>query len=118
MCFNKRFAIGALLFACMSLVLAGCGDYSGSGGGGAGGSYQTVGGIASKGPIEGATVTVWQLVNGQKGAKLGETRSLADGSYRLTIPATSGPVLVEVTGNSTATYLNENDPTGPRVPFV
>lgn len=113
----KRFTIGTLLCACLSLILTACGDYSG-GGGRAGLSYQTVSGIASKGPIEGATVTVWQMVNGQKGAKLGETRSLRDGSYSLTIPATSGPVLVEVTGNSTASYLNENDPFGDRVPFL
>ncbi len=117
MCFNlkKMFTTGTLLFACLSLILTGCG---GSGGGGATtASVQTISGIVSKGPVEGATVTVWQLVNGQKSAKLGETVSRSDGRYSLVIPASSGPVLVEVTGNSAAAYLDENNPTGPRVQF-
>ena len=109
MCFNhRRFAIGALLFAC-SFLSAGCSDY-GSGKSGAGASYQNISGIASKGPISGATVTVYQLVNGQKGPVLGVTTSGGDGSYSVTIPATSGPVLVVVTGNAKAKYFNESNP--------
>lgn len=119
MCINfKRFATGASLFACLPLVLAGCGDFAGKGVATGSG---TISGSAIAGPIKGATVQVYKLVKGPDGKLVqGDPVGPAgitnpDGSYTLSdIPETGGPVVVVVTGKPGASYTDES---GITVPF-
>lgn len=95
--------------ALMATMLSACGGGGGStdaGGTGSTGSTATgVSGIASKGPINGGTVTVYALNdNGTKGNFLGTDTTGADGSYNIDIGTYNGNVLVEVTGG---TYTDE-----------
>jgi len=98
------------LILSLPLQLIGCG----SGGGGGGGhaptppTTTTISGKAVKGPIQGADVYAYNMLSdGSAGALLGHTATGADGSYSLTLPAGSGPVIIAVRGNATAKYVNE-----------
>lgn len=82
--------------ALIGSLLAGC-----NGGGGA--TSSSLNGTIVKGPVDGATVCVYELIPTGKGSRLGCTRTLADGSYALGL-AYSGPVIVEATGG---TYVDE-----------
>lgn len=94
-------AISLLITALTALTLWGCGG----GGGGGGSTSTTVSGIASKGPITGATVVVYAITAGAKGAALGSfSPTPASGSYSVNIGSYTGPVLVESTGG---TYTDE-----------
>lgn len=54
-------------------------------------------GAAVKGPVNNATVTI---KNATTGATLATGATSADGSYSLSVPATSGDVIIEITGGS------------------
>lgn len=94
----------SLTCACL-LALAGCG---GGGGGGAGSSGNAaaasstlVSGVASKGPLNAATVCAYAITDGLKGASIGRCVSTdAVGNYNLDLGNYTGPVTLEVTGGS------------------
>lgn len=81
-----------------ALALAGCG-----GGGTAPANTTTISGLASKGPINGGTVKVFAIRNGQQAEQLGQS-ALTDAGGRFNVPvgAYSGPAVVEVTGGTFA----------------
>lgn len=83
-------------------ALAACG---GGGGGEGSGSSPTspaaTAGTASKGVLEKAIVTAYAITAGDKGSKLGETRTDAAGKYSLSLGSHSGPVLLELTVDAT-----------------
>jgi len=118
---KKRIA-EALLLLCLPLVVAGCGGGSDStgGGGGGGGGTTVISGVAVKGPIAGAAVAVYRLLQtGAGGALLGSGTTGADGGYAVTIPETeaAGPLLITVTGKAGATYTSESS-NNSSVPFT
>jgi hypothetical protein len=88
----------------MALLQAGCGGGGGSSAGGSGAAV--ISGIASKGPLNSATIKVYKLAqDGSKGAQLGiDTPTQTDGSYSIDIGSYSGATLVEVSGG---TYMDE-----------
>ncbi|GFO65490.1 hypothetical protein M1B72_17175 [Geomonas paludis] len=108
----KKQVVAVLLLLCLPLLFVGCG------GGGGGGGTRVVSGVAVKGPIMGALVSVYRLqLNGSRGALLGTGTTGNDGSYAVHIPASiTGPVVVTVTGQAGATYLSES--TNAPVPFT
>ncbi|MBU0485483.1 MAG: beta-lactamase family protein [Proteobacteria bacterium] len=59
-----------------------------------------ISGLAAKGHINGATVTVTSYENGIENEELGSTVSKSDGSYSINIGSYSGPVMVTVSGGS------------------
>jgi len=100
---NKlNFWLGIILAAVTLAFAAGCG------GGGGGSSVRldtNLLGLASKGPIEGGTVSIYALdAAGNQGALLGTAITDDDGSYSIDIGGYQGNVLVQVTGG---TYLDE-----------
>ncbi|MBJ6752609.1 fibronectin type III domain-containing protein [Geomonas anaerohicana] len=107
----KKQVVAVLLLLCLPLLFTGCG------GGGGGGGTRVISGVAMKGPIAGALVSVYRLqLNGSRGALLGTGTTGNDGSYAVRVPASvTGPVVVTVTGQAGATYLSES--TGQPVPF-
>lgn len=72
-------------------------------GGGGNGGVTTLNGAVVKGPVNGATVCAYALVDSGKGDNLGCTTTRSDGSYAFDLPY-SGPVVVEATGG---TYTDE-----------
>ena len=117
MCINRfKDACMALIAACcLSLVLTACGG--GGGGGSATPSAVTISGVAMKGPIAGGTVKVYAATpTNPKASLLVQTSTDASGHFSAQIPIHSGPVLVEVSGNATATQLDEV--TGTAKPFT
>ncbi len=92
------------LFFVLALFLTGCGGGGGSGGGSAGGTV--ISGIASKGPLNGSVIKIYQLnADGTQGAQLGtDTSTNPDGSYQVNIGNYSGPILVVA---SHGTYVDE-----------
>ncbi|SNB45290.1 hypothetical protein [Geobacter sp. DSM 9736] len=101
------------LFMSLIALAAGCGG--GGGGGGGGGATTTISGTPFKGPFVSGTVNVYDVSGGitTSGRQLLGTGAInSDGSYTITIPATSNPVMVEVVGGS---YKDETSPTGALV---
>lgn len=89
-----------IITALTALILGGCG-----GGGGGGSTVTTVSGTVAKGPVAGATVVLYAITAGAKGAELGRfAPTLADGKYSINIGAYTGPILIESTGG---TYTDE-----------
>ena len=74
--------------------------------GGGGSSPSTaISGQVVKGPVDGAQVCAFQVVNNARGPALGSCVSTnAQGGYSLTVPVGSGPVWLEATGG---TYTDE-----------
>ena len=99
--FNLQFFIILIL---ISFLCIGCGSSSDSDG-----STSTVSGVASKGPIEGGTVSAYKIVNGQKEGLLGTAISSKDGSYSIDIGSYTGPVLIEITGGTYKDEASGND---------
>ena len=52
-------------------------------------------GSVIKGPVSGATVKAYRVVNGVKGQELGTAITAADGSYRLSVGSYDGPIIIE-----------------------
>jgi len=116
----KKLTFEALLLLCLPLAFTGCGGGGGSsaGTGTLAGGTTIISGIATKGPIKGASVAVFQLlVSGARGTLLGQGTSGAGGAYAIAIPTlqASGPLLITVTGNALASYTSESK--GADVPF-
>ena len=69
------------------------------------GANNSISGVVSKGPVSGATVTVYAVnPDGSLGAELASAVTDTDGSYSLTIGSYSGSVVVKATGG---TYVDE-----------
>jgi hypothetical protein len=65
----------------------------------------SVSGVASKGPLNGASVCAYAITNGLKGAALGICATTSNtGSYSIDLGSYTGPVLFESTGG---TYVDE-----------
>jgi hypothetical protein len=98
-----------MFFSLAALTVAGCG------GGGGGAATTTVAGTAMKGLFTEGTVTVFAVdpATGNKAATPLKTDVLkADSTYSVDIGATTGPVIIEVTGK----YKDEaSGPTAPPV---
>jgi hypothetical protein len=101
-----------------SLAACGGGDGSGTGsGGGGGGTGPLIEGGVVKGPVSNATVCVYAVSNGAKGARIDLTGTgvvngcfvtQPDGLYRLQLPAgTDGDVIIESTGGQ---YCSDEQP--------
>lgn len=101
----------ALSHALFPAVLLGA-SLAGCGGGGGGDpvappvvAVNTVSGVASKGPLSGASLCAYAITNGSKGAPIGScVQSPATGAYTLDLGTYTGPVLLEATGGS---YVDE-----------
>jgi hypothetical protein len=98
---RKFSAVGIGVALLVAGLLAGCGGSGGSGGAAvAPVATTTISGVASKGLVSGATVTVYSVSNGTKDKVLGSNLTDALGSYSIDIGSYTGPVLLEVTGGS------------------
>ena len=101
-----------LLLVAFTALLAACGGGGGGGGGGgssdASGAAGTVAGTASKGPLGGATVRVFQVsADGTIGGQIGaDVLTDPSGAYSLNLSGYSGTVLIEVRGG---VYADEAD---------
>jgi hypothetical protein len=80
-------------------TLAACGGGGGSGSPTA--APVNVTGQVTKGPVSGATVCAFKLVNGAKGDKIACVQSAADSSYTIAVPADTEIVLEASGGNYT-----------------
>jgi hypothetical protein len=102
----KKLLLSALTL--MSLVACG-----GGGGGGVASTTSTVGvsGVASKGLLGKATVNVYAVTNGAKGALLGSTITNDVGEYSVTgLTANSNPIIVEVVTTADTKFCDETKP--------
>ena len=114
----------SMLAAC-AIALAACGG-GGSGGsgttgttaGGAGGGAPgggggttagtTVSGVAHLGLVTNGIVTAYKVVNGAKGAQLGQAATTdAQSRFQINIGNYAGPILFELTSNAATKYLDE-----------
>lgn len=90
------------------LTLLGCGGSSSSavtpGTGTTPAQVTKINGIASKGPINGGTVSVYKIVNNAKGDLIVSGITGPDGAYSLDVGSYSGSVLLEISGG---TYTDE-----------
>lgn len=87
-----------------SLLLFGCGGGGGGSDGTTPGVNGTITGTAIKGPVSGATVTVFAINNGAMGAQIGAGTTDAQGNFTMSIGTYSGPVMLRMTGG---TYTDE-----------
>lgn len=98
-------------FLIVVLALAACGGGGGSSGDSSG---TTLSGVASKGPLDGASICAYALREGQRGDQIGScATSDAAGHYRLDLADYRGDVLIEASGGS---YIDEA--TGLSTPLV
>lgn len=85
-------------------LAAGCGgggDTSGSPSGGAG----TVSGAAAKGPVSGATITVYAIQqDGTRGGQIGSGQTDAQGNFSISMGSHSGPFMLQMSGGN---YMDE-----------
>lgn len=111
----KKYSIGALL-TCLALVAAGCGSSVGT----SAPETVTVSGKAVKGPIANALVTAYPMdALGKAGTvAIASTTTESNGDYALKVPKNIGPIIIEVRGTETSTYVNEATPTAPPVRFT
>ena len=87
----------------MALLVVGCGGGKPAAGGGSAGG--TVSGVVVKGPVTGATVTIYRVdAAGVRGSALGTATTAVDGTYSVTMPAYNGHLEVAATGG---TYTDE-----------
>lgn len=95
-----RTIFNVMIIFIFSVLLIACGKSSGGGD-----TATTITGLASKGPINGGTVSVFKInTDGSKGDKLGTATTKEDGAYSIDIGTYSGDVLLEVSGG---TYTDE-----------
>lgn len=84
--------------AVVAVAMAGCGGGSGNS---SGGSATTLTGVASAGPVAGATVCAYQMIVVGKGAQIGNcAKTDSNGAYSLALGQVNGPVVLEMTGGS------------------
>ncbi|ABF40499.1 hypothetical protein Acid345_1497 [Candidatus Koribacter versatilis Ellin345] len=82
---------------------------NGGGGGGGGTTGTTINGVATKGPLNGATVTVYEVTDssGANGSSIGTATTDASGKFSVTTSKVpSGPIRVSVSGGS---FLSDVD---------
>lgn len=107
---KKKQIFEALLLLCLSLAVFGCYGGNGTQTVDDGASTTTISGYATKGPISGGAVTAYRtLKDGSKGTPIKSTTTAADGFYSMQVPASIGPVIVEVKGTPSATYVSESN---------
>lgn len=95
--------VSSLILPLLMLLLAGCGGGGGDGGGST--SAASVSGYVAKGPVAGATVSVYSVAPDGARTLLSTTTSDSNGAYRFDIVPPAGTVLlVEATGGS---YVDE-----------
>jgi|GEM_PF-6793341 len=102
-----------LLSAFILISLVACGGGRGGGGGGVASTTSTVGvsGVASKGLLGKATVNVYAVTNGAKGALLGTTTTNDVGEYAITgLTANTNPIIVEVVTTAATKLCDETKP--------
>lgn len=97
-----------------SLVLTGLALTACGGGGGSGGSSTgttpppplqgTISGTATKGPVNGGSVTAYAINAGAMGAQVASTKTDAQGNFTLAMGSYSGPVMLQMSGG---TYTDE-----------
>jgi hypothetical protein len=80
---------------------ASSGQISGAGGGTTSGMMS---GTAVKGPVGGATVTAYAIVNGMMGAQLGSATTDATGNFSVPLGTYAGSLMLQMTGG---TYTDE-----------
>jgi hypothetical protein len=98
---NLRAVLAITLLIGIALILSSCG---GGGGGTTAGGNGMISGTASKGPVNGATVTAFAINNGTMGAQIGSGSTDAQGNFSMAIGSYSGPVLLQMSGG---TYTDE-----------
>ena len=85
-----------------ALILAGCG---GGGGGYSATSPNVIGGMASKGPLNGSNVCAYAIASGVKATAIGScAMNIVNGNYSIDLGTYTGPLLLEATGG---TYTDE-----------
>jgi hypothetical protein len=96
---KKIFRIKAtVMTVAAAAVLVACG---GGGGGEPVSNSATISGVASKGPLNGATVCAYAIVANIKSDALGTcATNIANGNYSIDIGSYRGPVLVEASGGA------------------
>jgi hypothetical protein len=104
---TMRFILSALF--CVAVAACGgggSGSVSGSGGDTPAATGTTISGGVMKGPVTGATVTLFSLnADGSNGAKLGTTTTNTNGAFVITLTiAPTTPILAEASGG---TYVDE-----------
>ena len=103
---------------CLLFVFAACGGGDGGSDPGVAESMTTISGTATKGPIRGGLVQIFQLLpDGRSGKLLGSGITGENGAYTIVIPesAANSPVVIKVSGQKGATYKSET--TALDVPF-
>jgi len=91
---NRVMTLGVAMVASGLLLGCGGGDKKAS----TPAASTVIEGVASKGPLNQAKVTAYRVeANGQRGARITETETSADGQYSLPLGSYSGPVEIEVT---------------------
>ena len=86
------------LFLILSLsILSACG---GGGGGGGVAGEGSISGIATKGPVDNATVTAYAISNGVMGAQIGTTTSDTNGNFTMITSSYAGSVMLQMSGGS------------------
>lgn len=94
-----RLSIASL---CAAVLLVACGGGSSSSGGA---TSTSLSGVASKGPLDGASICAYALVDGVRGAQVGDcVTTNAQGGYRLDLGDYAGDVLIEASGGG---YIDE-----------
>ncbi|MDX8408997.1 MAG: hypothetical protein R8J84_02970 [Mariprofundales bacterium] len=105
-------AVGALLL--LALFAPGCGGASGGGSAPAAVSVTTVNGVANLGVVTGGVVKAYRLDGGSKGALLDRYSGTGPaGQFALHITNYSGPMLLELTPDTYATFVDEYTGTKP-----
>ena len=108
-----RIANLSTLCVVLTFLLAASMQSCGGGGGGGGDNNpdpvptekDAISGVASKGPISGATVRIYRVTSsGSTGTLIAETTTNSTGSYSVEFDAESNPVIVRVTAGS---YFDE-----------
>ncbi len=90
------------LVSVLILFLFGCGG--GGGGGTTTAAYGTLSGAAVKGPVSGATVTAYAIINGIMDTQLASGTTDSQGNYTIFVGDYSGPVMLQMSGG---TYTDE-----------
>ncbi len=102
-------AVSLAIITVSLVTLFGCGGGSGSTAATAGlqngqGAQGMLGGAAVKGPVGGATVTAYGIMNGMMGSEIASAMTDSQGHFTMTIGSYSGPMMLLMSGG---TYTDE-----------